>query len=83
MIIFLTCLLFMIIFPKLWIYIIFAVETVFGTNVLVCDGSNFKIILYCSILLHSSIYYNIVTVLSATIIRLKSFKTFLKLQVKS
>jgi hypothetical protein len=39
--------------------------------------------MYCSILLHSSIYYNIITVLSATIIQLKSFKIFLKLQVKS
>jgi hypothetical protein len=30
-----------------------------------------------------TIYYNIITLFSATIIQLKSFKTFLKLQVKS
>jgi hypothetical protein len=40
-------------------------------------------VLYCSILLRSSIYYNIITVLRATIIQLKSFKTFLKLQVNA
>jgi hypothetical protein len=34
-------------------------------------------ILYRSILLHSSMYYNIITVLSATIIHLKSFKNVL------
>jgi hypothetical protein len=43
----------------------------------------YEVILYCSILLHSSIYYNFYYSLSATIIQLKSFKTFLKLYVKS
>jgi hypothetical protein len=32
-----------------------------------------------SVYLQKTIYYNIITVLSATIIQLKSFKTFLKL----